>query len=400
VVEERLGEGAMGQVYRVRHNQLAKHFALKVIAPAFASDARARERFNIEAQLASEISHPNIVSVVDFGEDETLGAFMVMELLEGEPLALAEGSSPLSVRRALDVLAQVADALDHIHKRGIVHGDVKAENLVMVAEPSASGTRRRRVVRLLDFGLARRLGGGDAEVSGTPHYMAPERCSGGEATIATDIYALGVLGYMLFTRSVPFDGTVLEIIDAHVHRVPEPLSARRGEVLDDAIETLIMRALSKQPSIRHASAAAFRYELNAVMHVLDMSPRRQSSVTTKSDRREAAAAQLFEQSLLPQAVIGCDGTIKLANKAFAMLLGEADGTLKGRPLCELPLQLWVPDLPRALRKVRAERTPIERRARRWTNELVVWLTPTGIADDVHLLVQSQSVERQVPKPER
>src|SRR6478672_114295 len=117
-----LGEGGMGQVYRARHLQLGKAFALKIISPAFAEDTAARARFNQEAKLASEISHPNIVSVVDYGEDPNYGAYMVMELVEGEPL-IGDTSSPISMRRALDVLAQVADALDFIHKRGIVHGD-------------------------------------------------------------------------------------------------------------------------------------------------------------------------------------------------------------------------------------------------------------------------------------
>src|SRR5262245_3541546 len=177
-LDGRLGEGGMGHVFRARHIQLGKAFALKIISPTFAGDNAARVRFNQEAKLASEISHPNIVSVVDFGEDAQFGAYMVMELVEGEPL-IAPGMVPMTVERAGDVLAQVADALDHIHKRGIIHGDVKAENIMLTAEQTSqsSGARRRRIVRLLDFGLARRPDNVEEEgaVSGSPHYLVPER---------------------------------------------------------------------------------------------------------------------------------------------------------------------------------------------------------------------------------
>src|SRR3954451_10192 len=140
-IDGRLGEGGMGQVYRARHLQLGKAFALKIISPTFALDGAARARFNQEAKLASEISHPNIVSVVDFGEDAQFGAYMVMELVEGEPL-VAPGTLPMSVKRAIDVLGQVADALDHIHKRGIIHGDVKADNIMLTAEQAGSTAAR------------------------------------------------------------------------------------------------------------------------------------------------------------------------------------------------------------------------------------------------------------------
>jgi len=384
----------MGHVYRVRHCQLSKQFALKVIAPAFAGDTKARERFNIEAQIASEISHPNIVTVVDFGEDDELGAYMVMELVEGEPFVFTDGSSPLSVRRALDVLAQVADALDHIHKRGVIHGDIKAENLMLVEEPAAGGTRRRRAVRLLDFGLAKRLGAPDAEVDGTPHYLAPERCLGGEASVASDVYALGILGYLLLTRTMPFEGNVTQILEAHVREAPPPLSDRRGEELDNAIETLVMRAIAKQPALRHPSAAAFRYELNNVMHMLEMTKRRQSSTSLKLDRKGDAAALLFEQSLLAQVVVRSDNTIKLANAAFAELIEDPKASHKNRALSDTPLALWVPDLQRALARVRRKQAPMELRARRWSNELVIWLTPAPVNEDVHILIQNQPIQRE------
>jgi serine/threonine protein kinase len=228
-LDGQLGEGGMGHVYRARHIQLGKAFALKIISPAFAGDNAARLRFNQEAKLASEISHPNIVSVVDFGEDSQFGAYMVMDLVEGDSL-VAPGTLPMSVKRAIDVLGQVVDALEHIHKRGIIHGDVKAENILMSAEQAgASGSRRRRLVRLLDFGLARRRDTTEEEagVSGSPHYLAPERAAGGAASIASDIYALGVLGYLLLSATLPFEGSVVEVLMAQIHNAPDPLGMRR-----------------------------------------------------------------------------------------------------------------------------------------------------------------------------
>jgi len=299
-LDGRLGEGGMGQVYKARHLQLGKAFALKIISPAFALDSAARARFNEEAKLASEISHPNIVSVVDFGEDAQFGAYMVMELVEGEPL-FNEGAAPMSVKRAIDVLGQIADALDHIHRRGIVHGDVKADNIMLTGENDSSahgGARRRRVARLLDFGLARRPGGEDEdEVSGSPHYLAPERAAGGPPSVAADVYALGVLGYLMLTGSLPFDGNVVEILMAHINQPPQPPSARRGEDIDEALEALVLRAMAKDPAHRHGSAAAFRYELNTVMDMLEMGRRRRASGTVQPESpREATLVAAFERN--------------------------------------------------------------------------------------------------------
>ena len=274
-LDGRLGEGGMGHVFRARHIQLGKAFALKIISPAFAGDHEARARFNQEAKLASEISHPNIVSVVDFGEDPQFGAYMVMELVDGEPL-INEGAAPLNVRRVCDILGQIADALDHIHRRGIVHGDVKADNIMLTVENGeiSAGARRRRVARLLDFGLARRPGGEEEdEISGSPHYLAPERAAGGPPSVAADIYALGVLGYLMLSGTLPFDGNVVEILMAHINLVPESPARRRGEAIDESLETLILRAMSKDPAHRHGSAAAFRYELNNTLDMLELSNR-------------------------------------------------------------------------------------------------------------------------------
>jgi serine/threonine-protein kinase len=389
-LEATLGEGGMGQVYRARHLELGKLFALKVIAPAFAGDEVARARFNQEAKLASEISHPNLVSVVDFGEDPALGAYMVMELVEGTPL-LEACEPPCSVKRALDVLGQLSDVLDHVHKRGVVHGDVKAENVLLVME--AAGPRRRHVVRLIDFGLATRRGSSDAtELCGTPQYIAPEVASGGPLTAAADIYALGVLGFLLLTGRFPFTGDVVETLIAHVQEQPPSLSSLRASPLDPAVEQLIARALAKAPEDRHRSAGAFHYELNAVMDMLAMDRRRAraSSRRKPPNMRDSTLRLLFDHSTLPQAVISPTGTVNVANRAFSKLLAEDDA--EGLQLEATALARHVPALIGAVRTVLRRNAPIELRARIDADrpfDLVTWVAPFS-SEAVHVLVRVEA----------
>ncbi len=389
----------MGQVYRARHLQLGKAYALKIIAPTFASDQVARQRFNQEAKLASEISHPNIVSVVDFGEDEQFGAFMVMELVEGNSL-LNDGPLPMAPKRALDVLAQVADALDCIHKRGIIHGDVKADNIMLVSESETTAqAHRRRVVRLLDFGLARGDGHDEEEagVSGSPHYLAPERCAGGPASVQTDIYALGVLGYLLLTGGLPYEGSVTEIMMAHIHDTPDSLAGRLEEPVDQALERLIARAMSKDPAGRYGSADAFRRELDAVMNMLDLGRRRArgSGLLAVENPREAVISEAFESSRLAQALVSIDGVLAVANTAFAKLIGHDSGkSIDGVPISDTALNTFVPGLMRALRACHTDGKPQERRAKVFRGadkpplELVIWMTPLSVPGyELHLIVR-------------
>ena len=411
-LDGRLGEGGMGQVYRAKHIQLGKAFALKIISPAFAADNVARTRFNQEAKLASEISHPNIVSVVDYGEDDQFGAYMVMELVEGDSL-VASGTLPMSTKRALDVLAQVADALEHIHKRGIIHGDVKGENIMLTAEGSNSSpeTRRRRVVRLLDFGLARRPEHGDGEegVSGSPHYLAPERCAGGPPSVASDIYALGVLGYLLLTNTLPFEGNVVDILMAHIHNPIEPMGKRRGgEEIEEEVENLIARALSKDPAQRHGSATAFRYELNTVMDMLDMGRRRvtrTSGTMEQTNAREAMLRMAFERSRMPQALLSIDGTMAASNKDFNKLVNVGERGVEGLAVTDLSIATYVPGLLRALRAVHTEGKPSERRAKVYRGrsknplELTIWLSPLPIpGQEIHMFVRVEEVDPRKSTP--
>ncbi|MDQ3365276.1 MAG: serine/threonine protein kinase [Myxococcota bacterium] len=388
----RLGEGGMGQVYRARHLQLGKAFALKLIAPAFALDGAARARFNQEAKLASEISHPSLVSVVDFGEDPEFGAYMVMELVEGEPLT-REGAGPMAIRRALDVLIQIADALDHIHRRGIVHGDVKADNVMLSTE--GDGARRRQLARLLDFGLARRPGDDDdGPVNGSPHYLAPERAAGGPPSVPADIYALGVLGYLLITGTLPFDGNVVEILMAHINTAADAPSLRRREPVEDAIEDVILRAMAKDPAKRHSSAGALRCELVGILEARDLGRRRHATGTDSPElTREAVLGASFEHSRIPQALLSLTGHVVYSNRAFLALIGQVHAA-DGLALEQTVLGAALPGLVCAIHSVHRDDRPVVQRTRVGRGaaqpalELTVWLAPLPLpGTEIHVMIR-------------
>ncbi|MCA9677796.1 MAG: protein kinase [Kofleriaceae bacterium] len=346
---ERVGAGAMGQVLHVRHLRLGKEFALKLMQPEMVADARAHALFVTEAQLASKLSHPNIVSVVDFGDDPDWGLFIAMELLVGEPLsARIERDGRLPVDVACHVARQLAQALDHSHQHGVVHGDLKADNVLCRADGDADWH-----VVLLDFGTARLSStrrGRDVEIDATPAYVAPERLVGEPPRAANDLYALGVLLYEMLTGSTPFAGRALDaVLEAHLHETPEPVGARRGEVLDDALVAIVDRCLAKDPARRHPSAGALADELGAYLHATgarDLALAQRAGLTACS--REEAATDAFDQLEVACAGLDVDGTIRVANRAFRRVLG-GDEPVAGVNVCDTALGQLHPGLREDLR---------------------------------------------------
>jgi len=368
VIQGQLGAGGMGNVFEVRHLDLGKRFALKVLNPALVKNDEARERFLEEAKLASQLSHPNIVSVVDFGQDPDHGVFLVMELLTGDTLTRLAGK--MSIRKTCETLGQIAEALDVLHREGIVHGDVKSDNVMMVEEQV--GPRRRTIARLIDFGLAHQIsstGAGSHQICGTPEYLAPERIEGGPPSVSGDIYALGVIGYELLAGNVPFQGRVADDLEAHLMSEVPPIAPQRGQPVDEEVLTLLARAMHKDPAARHSTVSAFRYELNTVMNMLGMRKR------SPSRRGRATPNALFDESRLAQAVITTGGEIAVANAAFRTLVPDLEQLVfDGGTLVE--------SISRALEAG----APISDTARQGSTSLWVLISP--VVDGAHVVISA------------
>jgi eukaryotic-like serine/threonine-protein kinase len=349
-IVKRIGQGGMGKVYEVNHIHLSRRFALKIISNTVAETDEARELFYREARFASAMSHPNITSVVDFGEDEKVGMFMVMEFVDGEPLhRILFREKRLSVRKACEIVLQVAEALHYIHKQNVVHCDIKTEN-ILIAEEDLEGKRTKMVAKLLDFGLARPLTGPRAStsLSGTPHYVAPERIRGEPASPSSDVYGVGILLYELLTGQVPWDGPVQKILAGHLDEQPKPPSRMIDGGLDPAVENLVIHALAKRPSERHKDMAAFIYELKTVMDMLGIGRRRaaggpsrrvviEQKSPEKAGRRDELARVAFDACRLPLALLTPSGQIAAANPAFAKFVMGVSVEVEGLPVKSTPL---------------------------------------------------------------
>ena len=349
-IVKRIGQGGMGKVYMVKHTHLSRTFALKIISNQVAETDEARELFYREARFASAMSHPSVTSVVDFGEDERVGMFMVMEFVEGEPLnRVLFREKRLTFRKACEIVLQVAEALHYIHKQNVVHCDIKTEN-ILIAEEDHEGKRSRMVAKLLDFGLARSLNATRAStsLSGTPHYVAPERIRGEPASPASDVYGVGILLYELITGQVPWDGPVQKILAGHLDEKPRPPS-QLVEGLDPALETLILHALAKRPAERHKDMAAFIYELRTVMDMLGFGRRAKAGGPAKRvvietrptgpepPRRDELARIAFDSCRLPLALLTPHGVIVVANPAFARFVMGVSVEVEGLPVKSTPL---------------------------------------------------------------
>ncbi|RLK13543.1 serine/threonine-protein kinase [Micromonospora sp. M71_S20] len=244
---DQIGAGGMSVIWRARDEVLDRVVALKVLAPSLAADARFRDMVREEARAAAQLVHPHVTSVHDYGEtvapDGSITSFVVMELLAGEELEVRLTEGPLPWAEAVEVGAQVADALAAAHRLGIVHRDITPANVMMT----------RAGVKVLDFGIATRIGAPDDDEDGgtfgTPAYVAPERLDGAPAQPATDVYSLGVLLYEALTGRVPYPADTWEqLSEALAGEGPPPLADMPG--LPPEVARTCLRCLERDPLAR------------------------------------------------------------------------------------------------------------------------------------------------------
>jgi serine/threonine-protein kinase len=313
-VEEPVGAGGMGAVYRARHLSMDRPVAIKFLHQRFVEDEAARNRFQTEARAAVKLCHPNAVSVTDYGQTSEGVIYIVMELLEGRTLReILSREAPLETARATSIMLQTSDAVAAAHVAGIIHRDLKPSNILVTQSADQPA-----VVKVLDFGIATFSADDDEDapvlaqsntVIGTPRYMSPEQHNGNELTPAADVYSLGVILYEMLAGTVPFSGsTPAEIAEKHANTPPH---APREIIaaIPEEVERVVMHALEKQPGDRPANAGEFRRELletaerlglehNAVKSAPGIEQLRDAGVESPSGRLVVDISRLREKRAL------------------------------------------------------------------------------------------------------
>ncbi|MBP2321249.1 serine/threonine-protein kinase [Kibdelosporangium banguiense] len=264
-----LGRGGMSVMYKATDVRLGRKVALKVIGEHLGEDAEFRERFVDEARNTSAIDHANVVPLYDFGEVDGL-LYIAMRLVDGSDLASLISDGPLAVERTLALLGQVAEALDTLHERGLVHLDVKPANVLVTSRETST-----EHVYLADFGLTRRGATGhrtrSGDFLGSPTYAAPEHLRGEPVDARTDAYSLACVLFACLTGRPPFQGKVPEVIQGHLNL--EPPAVTGLVALPGGIDEVIRRGMSKDPKIRYIDCKAL---IAAARQALAQAPRREA----------------------------------------------------------------------------------------------------------------------------
>ncbi|MCP4678394.1 MAG: protein kinase [Deltaproteobacteria bacterium] len=270
-VLEKIGSGGMGSVYRIQEESTGVIAAMKVLSPRLAVDPLQRARFFRESRVAQRIDHINVIKVSEIGETHDGLIYMVMEHIPGFTLAAKITNRPLPLDRVIQIGIQIGRGLGHAHKLGVIHRDVKPENVMFVSSEDEPD-----YVKLLDFGLAWMKDAAKltttGQVFGTPEYLSPEQARGEKATFLSDLYALGIVLYEMATMRVPFEGTATKVMLGHMELDPKPPSSVDGAPsLPKEFDRLVLKLLSKNPSDRYRDAHHLLEDLTAFAARLSVS---------------------------------------------------------------------------------------------------------------------------------
>lgn len=340
-LDEPLGGGGMGTVYRATHLLIDRSVAVKVLSQRFVGDETAQQRFRREARASGRMKHPNAVTVNDFGATEDGWLYIVMELLEGLTLRdLLAREAPLDPARAVSFMLQTCAAVGAAHDAGLIHRDLKPANIFIEQRPNLPA-----VVKVLDFGLAKfvveehdddfktltQVGA----IIGTPRYMSPEQCSGAAPlTAASDVYSLGIILYEMLTGAVPFSADTF--LGVALKQVSEPPRPPREIVatIPQELERVVLHALAKDPSIRPADANEFRSELHGLAADLGLETSDTTLTPSLADLRSAGTESpsgrlVIDLATLRQVQAASSGENLSASAVRARAMAD-DATLTGR----------------------------------------------------------------------
>lgn len=270
LIEEPIGKGGMGLVYRAKHVNFNRLFAIKILKNELVSDPQAIKRFRNEANAAGMIRHPNAITITDFNITNDGAAYLVMDYVEGRSLRdILKKEGKQSYTRTVELLSQVCDAAAAAHRKGIIHRDLKPDNIMVEPQEDQS-----EMVKVLDFGIAKlsqnpayseniTVGGA---ILGSPYYMSPEQCDGRHLDSRSDIYSLGIILYELLVGKVPFRAqTPWGLVKMHCSSPPPPIRNHRPDI-PPALEAAILKALAKDPKDRQQSAVDLKRELEAALN--------------------------------------------------------------------------------------------------------------------------------------
>jgi serine/threonine protein kinase len=288
-VVSKLGDGGMGQVFLAEHVRMKRRCAVKIMRPQLMSDPVAVVRFNREAENASQISHPNVCAVYDFGETPTGLIYLAMEFIDGDPLSrILEREVSLLPVRAADIISQTADALSAAHGLGILHRDLKPDNIMLAK--SRAGTDH---VKIVDFGIARVMSKESQQLTstgiavGTPEYMSPEQFAGDTLDARTDIYSLALVGYHVLTGAHAFgSGTTTDHLLARLTQPPRRLTVVKPDIpWPDSLQAVFDKSLSADPAQRYADVLDFARDFTEAVRDLPVTTTEEHYLSAIATRR-------------------------------------------------------------------------------------------------------------------